>query len=230
MERTWEERLTDVAFIEGKLLEQGYTQPANISDFVGQSATYMHFLIKVQFGKLRSLVTHADKNGKLVMLVDHMQEDLEIKKKRATVRLVSPINYTPYGPLFTVKRENIAEHILYEEKILSHFFMGVKKDPDPVVVMHAHLFDETIQSHKLALQVSHCFFDITDTEFPYGVMAFSVVFDYSGVSLSLLDQMYEKYSRMMLPGFVMTPAQNQEFQEDFKTIVTLTAVGKFLPV
>jgi len=230
MERTWEERLTDVAFIEGKLLEQGYTQPANISDFVGQSATYMHFLIKVQFGKLRSLVTHADKNGKLVMLVDHMQEDLEIKKKRATVRLVSPINYTPYGPLFTVKRENIAEHILYEEKILSHFFMGVKKDPDPVVVMHAHLFDETIQSHKLALQVSHCFFDITDTEFPYGVMAFSVVFDYSGVSLSVLDQMYEKYSRMMLPGFVMTPAQNQEFQEDFKTIVTLTAVGKFLPV
>ena len=227
MERTWEERLTDVAFIEGKLLEQGYTQPANISDLVGQPAADMHFLIKVQFGKLRSLVTHADKNGKLVMLVDHMQEDLEIKQKRATVRLVSSTDYTPYGLFFTVKRENIAEHILLQEKILSHFFMGVKKDPDPVVVMHAHLFEETIQSQKLALQVSHCFFDMNDTEIPYGVKAFSVVFDYSGLSLSDLVQMCEKYTPMMLPGFVMTRAQIQEFQEDFKTIVTLTAVGKF---
>ena len=230
MERTWKDRLPDAAFIGGKLLEQGYTQPANISDLDGQPAADIHFLIKVQYGELRSLVTHADKNGQLVMIVDHMQPDSEIKEKRATVRLVSSTDYTPSGPLFTVKRENIAEHILFEEKILSHFFIGVNKDPDPVVVMHAHLFEETIQSQKLALQVSHCFFDMTDTEIPYGVMAFSVVFDYSGLSLSVLDQMCEKYTRMMLPGFVMTPAHNQEFQEDFKTIVTLTAVGKFLPV
>ena len=227
MERTWKDRLPDAAFIGGKMLEQGYTQPANISDLDGQPAADIHFLIKVQYGELRSLVTHADKNGQLVMMVDHMQQDSAIKEKRATVRLVSRTDYTPYGPFFTVKRENIAEHILYEEKILSHFFIGVKKDPDPVVVMHAHLFEETIQSQKLALQVSHCFFDMTNTEIPYGVMAFSVVFDYSGLSLSDLVQMCEKYTPMMLPGFVMTRAQVQEFQEDFKTIVTLTAVGKF---